>query len=511
MTAGFCARGFTPVAAVESDRFAARTYAANFGDHVFACPIEKVGVARLGSGLRWHGVGIDGEPLTFDTPKIDVLIGGPPCQGFSPLGRMVAREFSDPRNRLWQHYVRLLDIIAPRLFVIENVPELLKSEEFAALLCRLDQFDPQPQIVSGVLNAKHFGVPQSRRRAIVIGSRLGQICLPEPLSGEKSVRDAIGDLPIEPNGANWHVARNPWPISLERYQTIPPGGNRFDLIAKRPDLTPPCWIKKTAGSTDVFGRMLWDAPAPTIRTEFFKPEKGRYLHPEAHRSITIREAARLQTFRDDFVFSGSNLQVAKQIGNAVPVLFAAEIASHLRVFLENPGAQNRHVEADVDQRRRNQRSSQLNAARDYWPAEQSSTQMRPTPSSPAVSQRMSVVKRRDTACELAVRKQLYARGLRYRIDASPIPGARIRADILFRSARVAIFIDGCFWHGCDCKLPRPRANADWWATKLLTNQNRDRRVNDKLMDADWRVLRFWEHENATDVAQVIVSAVRRIE
>jgi DNA (cytosine-5)-methyltransferase 1 len=89
-------------------------------------------------------------------------------------------------------------------------------------------------------------------------------------------------------------------------------------------------MNKRTGSTDVFGRMVWDKPAPTIRTEFFKPEKGRYLHPEAHRPITIREAARLQTFPDEFSFIGSPVQVAKQIGNAVPVLLAERIAEHVR-------------------------------------------------------------------------------------------------------------------------------------------------------------------------------------
>jgi DNA (cytosine-5)-methyltransferase 1 len=104
-------------------------------------------------------------------------------------------------------------------------------------------------------------------------------------------------------------------------------------MRKRPDITPKCWLKKKTGSTDVFGRMRWDEAAPTIRTEFFKPEKGRYLHPQAHRPITIREAARLQTFSDAFIFVGSNVQVAKQIGNAVPVKLAEAIAQHLKSLL----------------------------------------------------------------------------------------------------------------------------------------------------------------------------------
>jgi DNA (cytosine-5)-methyltransferase 1 len=140
------------------------------------------------------------------------------------------------------------------------------------------------------------------------------------------VRDAIGDLPLDPSNINRHDFRNASELSIQRYKAIPPGGNRRDL----PDhLNLPCWINKnpkSGGSADLMGRLLWDQPSLTIRTEFLKPEKGRYLHPEAHRSITVREGARIQTFPDDFLFAGSNYQAAKQIGNAVPPNLAHRIA-----------------------------------------------------------------------------------------------------------------------------------------------------------------------------------------
>ncbi len=126
------------------------------------------------------------------------------------------------------------------------------------------------------------------------------------------------------------------PTSLLRYDAIPPGGGRFDL----PDeLLPPCWANKPTGTTDVMGRMRWDRPSLTVRTEFFKPEKGQYLHPQwdpddpddrVNRPITHREAARLQTFPEDFVWCGSKIGIAKQIGNAVPCLLAERIALSLR-------------------------------------------------------------------------------------------------------------------------------------------------------------------------------------
>lgn len=343
LTEGFRHAGFTPAVAVEFDKWAARTYAANFGDHVFACPIEDVIVSHRDGALTWRGTDEDGEKLALETPEIDVLVGGPPCQGFSPLGRMNDWDFNDPRNKLWKHYMRVLDAVAPKVFVIENVPEILKSEEFERLKRHVRRLDHGYELAYGVLNASFYGVPQSRKRAIIIGSRIGRPTLPPEMLERRTVREAIGDLPPKPDGKNWHLARNPLPMSLERYKCVPEGGNRFDLMRKRPDITPKCWLKKKTGSTDVFGRMWWDEPAPTIRTEFFKPEKGRYLHPKAHRPITIREAARLQTFSDEFIFVGSNVQVAKQIGNAVPVKLAEAIATHLRATLlaERPKKRDR--------------------------------------------------------------------------------------------------------------------------------------------------------------------------
>jgi len=150
-----------------------------------------------------------------------------------------------------------------------------------------------------------------------------------------TLRAAIGDLP-EPVGTEiraekgteaLHFGRNPTQMSIDRYKAIPEEGmNRFDLQRIAPELTPQCWINKKSGGTDLFGRLWWNRPSVTIRTEFFKPEKGRYLHPVQHRPITHREAARIQTFPDDFVFKGNKTEIARQIGNAVAVKMAKQIA-----------------------------------------------------------------------------------------------------------------------------------------------------------------------------------------
>ena len=114
-------------------------------------------------------------------------------------------------------------------------------------------------------------------------------------------------LPLTPTGSDWHNARNPRPMSLERYHTIPnEGEGRFDLARRRPDITPDCWLRKKSGSTDVFGRLWWDRPAFTIRTEFYKPEKGRYLHPSSTgRSLSARRRDAM-SFSDEFLFPKSN-------------------------------------------------------------------------------------------------------------------------------------------------------------------------------------------------------------
>lgn len=116
-------------------------------------------------------------------------------------------------------------------------------------------------------------------------------------------------------------------------------------------------------------------------------------------------------------------------------------------------------------------------------------------------------KRRDTSTELAVRREIFRRGLRYRVDFAPLPGIRRRADIVFTRARVALFVDGCFWHGCPVHATSPKRNSDYWGPKLAKNIERDRDTDRELEEAGWTVLRFWEHEAFGDVADAIASAL----
>lgn len=327
MTRGFIdSKRFDSVFAVESDPDAAETYKENFGDHVVTLPIEDVAVF----------------------PSADVVIGGPPCQGFSPLNRDVV---GFERRGLWREYLRALEQVEPEAFVMENVPELLVSAEYAEFKARAEK-DLGFVVDEDVLNAADYGVPQRRRRAIAIGVRTGSAPWPEKTHGDPSTshplqdwvtfRTAVDGLSRTPDGKDWHRSRNPRAFSVRRYKAVPrDGGNRFQMQknldrAGLGDLVPRCWREKPTGTTDVFGRLWWDRPAYTIRTEFFKPEKGRYLHPTAHRPITVREAARCMSFPDDFAFPEHQAMtsVARQVGNAVPPLLARRIAEALAVHLD---------------------------------------------------------------------------------------------------------------------------------------------------------------------------------
>lgn len=322
LSEGFRQAGYSPAYAVEILEAPAESYAANFG-----CPVYTGKIEDFMKDLRGGKVQL---------PAIDVIIGGPPCQGFSPLGKMSASKDKqlahDSLNRLWSYFAQAVKVIQPAVFVTENVPEFLRSEEFQSYIRSVRRLGYR--IEYGTLNADLFGVPQRRKRAFCIGTRDATPFLPAPNGDRATVRDAIGHLSKRPTGENWHIGRNPRPSSLERYKAVPAGGNRFDLMRNRRDLTPQCWIRKKTGTTDVFGRLEWDKPSGTIRTEFFKPEKGRYLHPSAHRPITHREAACLQSFPDDFVFCGSKIEVARQIGEAVPPRLAREVAKAVTAILQ---------------------------------------------------------------------------------------------------------------------------------------------------------------------------------
>lgn len=406
---------FHSIAAVEHNVAAAATYAVNFGT---LRPDERMPAAQVHVGdiEDWHP--------TPEALHADVVVGGPPCQGFSALNR---NKKGSERNRLWEEYVRVVAVIRPKVFVIENVDRFLKSDEFLNLLNEVKEggklaeyrlVEPpegQPSDTSEarnkryLLNAADYGAAQARRRAIVIGVRTdinnGRTLtyptkthfrrpkrvpatvaseldgLEEQISywltvdeifaesserhlrgtelpdGKEFIPEVNAVLPGIFTTADLHFGRNPEPLSRARYHAIPPGGNRKDLrdkwytvdefgevhVFNTPNppgvrtpveyLSTKSWDNHNTGTGDVMGRLRYGEPSVTIRTEFFKPEKGRYLHPTEDRPITHYEAARIQGFPLNFRWCGSKTEIATQIGNAVPIPLGRAIAGAIYNYL----------------------------------------------------------------------------------------------------------------------------------------------------------------------------------
>ena len=328
---------YMTVRAVEFDDAAAASYAANHGK-------TKVYAGAIQDWLRKE-----------DVPAADLIIGGPPCQGFSALGK---QEVSDERNRLWEYYAQTIAKAQPKLFVLENVPAFLTSVQYQRFseMCSAGGELSDYTFEAEILNAADYGAAQLRKRVILIGHHRDLAFpgfpaksheqkqwrpLKDVLSGvPETVRhlhlpDRSYDfggklLPGTYRTDELHVTRHFEEMSLKRFAHIKPGGNRFQLPD---DLKPDCWRRHTSGSGDVMGRLWWDRPSVTIRTEFFKPEKGRYLHPTEGRTLTHQEAALIQGFRASYKWVGSKTSIARQIGNAVPIPLSKAIGKHLEAHL----------------------------------------------------------------------------------------------------------------------------------------------------------------------------------
>ena len=275
--------------------------------------------------------------------RIDVVIGGPPCQGFSQKGKR--KTINDERNFLFKHYVEVVKFVKPKYFVMENVPNLLTAEKGFFLNEIKGLFKGYGYSIRyGVLNAADYGVPQNRRRAIIIGKYLATPPeLPLPCKQKVTIWDAISDLAYLESGEGEfeqkyrnspksdyekkmrkgskilynHMATKHSALALERLSLIPPNAGK--------EILPKEHITKSVYS-GTWSRMKQNDVAVTITTRFDTPSSGKFTHPFLNRAITVREAARLQSFPDTFKFIGSKMSQMKQVGNAVPPLLARKIA-----------------------------------------------------------------------------------------------------------------------------------------------------------------------------------------
>lgn len=278
--------------------------------------------------------------------KVNMIIGGPPCQGFSLKGKKLGLD--DPRNFLFNEYLKFVEILKPEVFVIENVKALLSTSAGWFKTQIVNKVRDMGYFVEyGVLTASDFGVPQARQRAIFICSKHRNIPLPEPIIDMTvTVRDAIYDLAYlnsnegafeqeyitEPTSEYQkkmrigseklynHKASNHAEIAIKKLQMIPPECGKEHL---------PQELTGNQQFSGTWGRLRWDCVSPTIDTRFDASSNGTNNHPFLHRAITPREAARLQSFDDKFVFIGAKVYIRQQIGNAVPPLLAKAIADQI--------------------------------------------------------------------------------------------------------------------------------------------------------------------------------------
>ena len=313
--------------AIELDGLAATTYRMNHPHvRVWEQDIRTVSVAEVKQEIG----------LTKGT--LDLLAGCPPCQGFSTIRTLNGnREIRDRRNGLTDQFLRFVRGLVPKAVMLENVPGLAHRRRFREFALELEKLGYH--INWEVLDASCYGVPQRRRRLILLAARSGQIAFAPVDKSIRTVSDAIGMLPAPAHAADplHREFANRTERIAELIKLIPKdGGSRTDLPRSK-------WLechKKCNGFKDVYGRMRWDDVAPTITGGCLNPSKGRFLHPDQDRPITAREASLLQGFprRYQFATDRGMYAIARMIGNALPPEFvrrhALQVKTELRARLK---------------------------------------------------------------------------------------------------------------------------------------------------------------------------------
>lgn len=316
VTQGLVQAGFKPIASVEINPIASATHVKNFPNcHHFCDDIEQF------NSLEWLN--------QISSPEVHLVVGGPPCQGFSVAGK---RNPNDPRNRLFQEFVRVVSEIRPWYVVMENVPGILTMQKGAVkqAICQAFEAIGYPHMSVAILESAAYGVPQIRPRAIFIANRFGMKnpypkaqLLPEQY---KPIESAISDLP------EWTAIpeiNHEWtrhsPAYMERIAKVPPGGSLYETYL------------------DAFKRQYPNKPSMTVKEN----HGGSHIHPYLNRVISAREMARLQTFPDTFIFEGSMKKAMWQIGNAVPPRLAECIGYAVIPYLTDI-ALNSHKELTIN-------------------------------------------------------------------------------------------------------------------------------------------------------------------
>ena len=332
LSLGFSAAGYKVIGFVELEEKLSNIYSKNFKNAMqLGMDISSVTDADLGKFFSKFGT-------------IDAIIGGPPCQGFSLAGK---RDVNDPRNQLFKHYLRFVNTFRPKVALLENVRLLTSMKNQSGQLVKdeiIDLFGTQGYEVKPFeINAKDYGVPQHRERVVFVAIRsdLGlKPTIPDKTHTDRrslhigneyrTFADACSDLPFIESGQSikedkLHDAVSHPTHVIKWLWDVPQGASAHDN--KDPENRPP------SGYNTTYKRQIWNEPAATVQTTFGMISGCRNVHPIATRSLTIREAARIQSFPDEYCFSGTLGDIRKGIGNAVPPLLAFQFAEHIKKML----------------------------------------------------------------------------------------------------------------------------------------------------------------------------------
>lgn len=477
-------RGIKIAAAVDLDSDAADVFELNFP----GATVTRQDVATLFSGLIGRPPNAKETEAVAKIGKVDVLLAGPPCQGHSDLNNHTRRD--DIRNALYVRVARAAEVLRPRAVLIENVPAVRHDVRGSVPAASAALEKAGYRVATAVLDLTELGVPQRRRRHLLLALRDGSgdpdvilgttiaCCDHAPRSVAWAIRDLVGVSQIGPDAPSAANAEN-----RRRMQWLISRG-KYDLPNEhRPDCH-----RGDHSYASMYGRLDWSKPAQTITTGYGSPGQGRYVHPEEARTITPHEAARLQTLPDffDLGLSKKRSTWAHVIGNAVPPLLGVHVGTPLLEALFPP-KKDRILPT---MKARSPRKAAF-----------------PSASNDKIRQRMKTTKRRDTKPELLLRSELDREGLRYAVD-QVVDGTRGRADIVFKDARVAVYVDGCYWHGCPLHGTLPKSNSQAWKEKFEANRLRDESNDVRLTEGGWTVMRFWEHDDPVESATKVVAAVR---
>ena len=341
MSWGLAKKGFQIVAGLDIWDIALKTYQYNH-KHAKAVNLDITDADPIEALKNIH----------VDPNNIDIIIGGPPCQGFSKNIPASGRFLEDPRNQLYKAYLRFVKEIEPEVVIIENVAEIYNAFGGVVrkeIVSTLERWGYKVEVE--IIDMSHYGVPQKRRRCFFFASKMGIPSFPKERKKMIAGWDAISDLPVVNQGEGYdgmpytgeatndyqqhmrkgsdslynHIANVMRPVQTARLASIGPGQGLKDM---------PPELQVKGGYSGAYGRLDYTSVAPTITRWVFHIGSGRFAHPKEVRGLTMREAARIQSFSDDFHFMGNRNEQAGQIGNAVPPYFMEQLADNIRAALE---------------------------------------------------------------------------------------------------------------------------------------------------------------------------------